>query len=110
MKGKPSHHRTMRGQPIDFGRLRIANGRKKAVGNAGVNARGDQLTSSGIVLKTQEQIEKDWQVKKANKAASLGMEPNFDEMQHEVRTPAAAGINDRPKTKKKQRVDNDFDS
>lgn len=58
-------HVSMRGEIIDFNRLRIANAEKVALGNAPMNARGDILGEKGTVLKTQEQIETEWAMKVA---------------------------------------------
>lgn len=55
----------MRGDIVDFNRLRMANAEKVALGNAPMNARGDILGEKGVVLKTQEQIETEWAVKVA---------------------------------------------
>ena len=55
----------MRGEVLDMEKLRMANADQVALGNAGKNARGDQLGPNGIVLKTQEQIEAEWAAAKA---------------------------------------------
>ncbi len=72
---------TLRGRVIDYNKLRITHGLKKAVGNAGVNARGDIINRSGVVLKTQEQIEAEWARKKAainaSTAADIKQDPAF---------------------------------
>jgi hypothetical protein len=52
---------TMRGRPIDMSALAAANAEQRAVGNAKMNARGDILGPNGIVLRTQEQVEQEWQ-------------------------------------------------
>ena len=52
---------TMRGLPIDMAALAAANADKRAVGNAKMNARGDVLGPNGVVLRTQEQVEQEWQ-------------------------------------------------
>ena len=48
-------HRTARGVPLDLDRLKTINEQTVAVGNAGVNARGD-LVKGTKVIKTREQI------------------------------------------------------
>ena len=48
--------RSKNGVMIDFGALIAQSGATIAVGNAGMNARGDQLSHGGIVDKTAEQI------------------------------------------------------
>jgi len=52
---------TMRGQPIDMALLAASNAEKRAIGNTSMNARGDLLGPGGIVLRTQEQVEQEWQ-------------------------------------------------
>jgi len=51
-----TNHRTARGLPIDMDRLRLANETTIAVGNMGVNARGDQLGPGGKIIKTRAEI------------------------------------------------------
>jgi hypothetical protein len=48
-------HRTTRGVILDIDRLKTINEKTVAVGNAGVNARGD-LVRGNKVIKTREQI------------------------------------------------------
>lgn len=48
-------HRTARGVTLDLDRLKTINEQTVAVGNAGVNARGD-LVKGTKVIKTREQI------------------------------------------------------
>jgi hypothetical protein len=73
-----SRHITLRGRPIDYNILRAAHGSKKAVGNASVNARGDIINKSGVVLKTQEQIEADFIRKQAAIKASTSVDIKRD--------------------------------
>jgi hypothetical protein len=54
-------HISMRGEVVDFNRLRIANAEKPALGNANMNARGDIIGQGGVVLKTQEQIDAEYE-------------------------------------------------
>jgi hypothetical protein len=51
----PNVHRTSRGVTIDMDRLKLINETTVAVGNAGVNARGD-LVKGNQVVKTREQL------------------------------------------------------
>lgn len=48
-------HRTMKGVPIDMESIIIANGKKVAVGNMSVNARGDLLGQGGEILQTSSE-------------------------------------------------------
>ena len=54
------NHRTARGLPIDMDRLRLANETTIAVGNMKTNARGDELGPGGIVVRTREQVMKEY--------------------------------------------------
>lgn len=53
-QGKTQHF-TMQGKPIDFDALRTKNEKTIAVGNAGVNARGDTIGSGGKIVKKREE-------------------------------------------------------
>jgi hypothetical protein len=64
-------HITMRGELIDMNRLRSVNGDIPAIGNASLNARGDILGRGGVVLKTQEQIEAEWEANRLAREASV---------------------------------------
>jgi hypothetical protein len=55
----PSLHTTARGKSIDMAKLKIQNAYKPTLGNANQNVRGDLITKSGVVLKTQEQIQEE---------------------------------------------------
>lgn len=59
----------MRGEVIDMERLKMSNAEQVALGNAGKNARGDQLGPGGVIIRTQEQIEAEWEAIKAKKDA-----------------------------------------
>lgn len=52
--------RTMRGQFVDMARLAAENATKIALGNASMNARGDIISHSGTIIKTQEQITREY--------------------------------------------------
>ena len=45
----------MQGKPIDFDALRAKNEKTIAVGNAGVNARGDQIGAGGKIVKKRDE-------------------------------------------------------
>ena len=51
-----SIYRTARGVEIDMGKLINQNELAVAVGNAGVNARGDKLGTGGKIVKRREEI------------------------------------------------------
>lgn len=52
--------RSMRGKVIDMARLAAENSHQIALGNANMNARGDILGHSGTVIKSREQMTRDY--------------------------------------------------
>lgn len=52
--------RTMRGQTVDMARMAAENSHQIALGNASMNARGDVIGSNGMVVKSREQISRDY--------------------------------------------------
>ena len=52
--------RSMRGKVVDLARLAAENSHQVALGNAGMNARGDILDSTGAVIRSREQIIRDY--------------------------------------------------
>lgn len=59
-------HRTYKGKTVDMGALRMANEQAVALGNAQMNARGDILGRGGRVIKTNEDLTREY-VQKALK-------------------------------------------
>jgi len=53
-------HTSMRGKVVDLDLLRQKNELVPAVGNAKVNARGDELGPGGKIVRTREQILQDY--------------------------------------------------
>lgn len=51
---------SMKGKEIDMEKLSLRNELTPAVGNARVNARGDELGQGGKILRTKEQILQDY--------------------------------------------------
>lgn len=66
-----TRHISMRGEVIDMNRLRDVNADTLALGNASLNARGDIVGKGGIVLKTQEQIEAEWDANRRAREESV---------------------------------------
>lgn len=54
-KGR-KQYRSMRGKPVDMDLLRKRNELTPAVGNARVNARGDELGPGGQIIKKREEV------------------------------------------------------
>tara|TARA_B100000003_G_C10816706_1_gene325098 strand:+ start:300 stop:635 length:336 start_codon:yes stop_codon:yes gene_type:complete len=53
-------YRSMQGKTVDMDLLRQKNELTPAVGNAKVNARGDELGPGGKIIRTREQVLKDY--------------------------------------------------
>ena len=66
-------HRTMKGLVIDVEKIRMANGDKKALGNANLNARGDKLDSSGRIVKRREDIVNEYNQKRDEGIRYVGL-------------------------------------
>lgn len=56
----PNVYRSAQGRVVDIEKLRLANEETIAVGNMRVNARGDQLGPGGKIVKTRNQIMKEY--------------------------------------------------
>lgn len=50
---------TASGKTVNIDQMRLLNEKTIAVGNMGVNARGDQITSSGDIIKSRNEIMKE---------------------------------------------------
>ena len=53
-------YRSMQGKEVDLDKLRTRNETTLAVGNAKVNARGDELGPGGKIIKKREEIVSDY--------------------------------------------------
>jgi hypothetical protein len=58
MMGKT--HISMKGKEIDMEKMMLRNELLPAVGNARVNARGDEIGAGGKIVRTKEQILQDY--------------------------------------------------
>jgi len=52
--------RSMRGKEVDMEKLNLKNEELPAVGNAKVNARGDELGPGGKIVRTREEVLSDY--------------------------------------------------
>jgi len=52
--------KSMRGKEVDMEKLNLRNETIPAVGNMKVNARGDEIGAGGKVIRTREEILKDY--------------------------------------------------
>ena len=59
-------HRSMRGKIVDMDLLRKKNELTPAIGNARVNARGDQLGAGGKIVKKREEMVREYYEKNPN--------------------------------------------
>lgn len=53
-------YRTANGKPVDMDALRVQNEQTVAVGNMKTNARGDELGPGGVVVRTRDQVMKEY--------------------------------------------------
>jgi hypothetical protein len=65
-------HYTALGELIDMNAIAAKHANTIAIGNASMNARGDIVNNSGVVLRTQEQIEDAWKKEKESKSTRTG--------------------------------------
>lgn len=80
-------YRTAQGKPIDMDALRVRNEGTVAVGNMKTNARGDELGPGGIVVRTRDQVMKEYYSSNA-----VYTKERVDQQQHDsraIRTPSA---------------------
>lgn len=59
-------HRTMQGKVVDLDQLRQKNEMTMAVGNARMNARGDELGPGGKILRKREDIASNYHTGRPN--------------------------------------------
>lgn len=76
--------RSMRGQQIDMVKLISENSQKVAIGNAGLNARGDKVTSQGMIIATREQVMTEYNSTNPKAVKQMGL----SSLEHEVMTPS----------------------
>jgi hypothetical protein len=80
-------YKTMQGKQVDMDLLRQRNELTPAVGNAKVNARGDELGAGGKIVRKKEEILKDYYAsskgvvaEQAVKKGSKATEPTAEEL------------------------------
>ena len=81
-------YRTANGLTLDIDNLRLVNRETLAVGNMGVNARGDRITSDGTVIETRNEIMK--------KRYNLQTTVILEESTPVVKTPKAPKVVNQP--------------
>lgn len=65
-------HRSMRGKTVDMDLLRKRNELTPAVGNARVNARGDELGPGGTIIKKRDEVVQDHYAQSSKALESTG--------------------------------------
>lgn len=70
MQTTRKQYKSMRGKPVDMEILRKKNELTPAVGNARVNARGDELGPGGKIIKKREEVIKEFYGGKTTKDGS----------------------------------------
>lgn len=73
-------YKTAQGKPIDMDALRVRNEGTVAVGNMKTNARGDELGPGGIVVRTRDQVMKEYYSSNA-----VYTKERVDQAQHDSR-------------------------
>jgi hypothetical protein len=81
-------HRSMRGKIVDMDLLRKRNELTPAVGNARVNARGDELGPGGQIIRKREDVVKEHYAQAGKAAEATGRAKTGASDVEEVVTPA----------------------
>jgi hypothetical protein len=82
-------HKTMQGKPVDMDLLRKRNELTPAVGNARVNARGDELGAGGKIVRKREEVLADYyrdnpkKVPDINKSAVQSTETSIEKVSND---------------------------
>lgn len=71
----PKIYRTANGRIVDVERLLLTNDHVIAIGNQKVNARGDELGAGGKVIKTKDQIMKEYYALNTPVAKDIPLDP-----------------------------------
>jgi len=82
-------YKTMQGKEIDMDRLMVKNELMPAIGNAGVNARGDIIGPGGKIVKKREEVMADY------------YETNPKAIQQEPQVSTTLEYNERPSKRNK---------
>lgn len=105
-------YRSAQGKLVDIEKLRLANEDTIAVGNMKVNARGDQLGPGGRVVKTRNQLMKEYyalntptSVPNANPQSTA---PDKKPIVEETRTELPIKSRSRKTTEQNQEKDNEL--
>lgn len=92
-------YRSAQGRVVDMEKLRLANEETIAVGNMKVNARGDQLGPGGRVVKTRNQLMKEYYSLNTPTSVPSASQPNNAVTADDVKTESNAESEIPAKTK-----------
>ncbi len=84
-------YRTAQGQNLDFDSLRLQNETVIAVGNLKVNARGDELGPGGKIIRTRDQVMRDYYALKTPVAVDENLSSNIEVQQLAHQIPSVQG-------------------
>ena len=78
-------YKTMQGKQVDMDLLRKRNELTPAVGNARVNARGDELGPGGKIVKKREEVLEDYYRDHPQKVSNIKVKAPAEEPKKEVK-------------------------
>jgi hypothetical protein len=108
-----TQHRSLRGKVVDMDMLQKKNELTPAVGNARVNARGDQLGAGGQIIKTRDAVVKEYYnnnvATESSGVAKKASAPVADVIVEPQPKKAAKKVKKPEITKEEQDMFNDFD-
>lgn len=85
-------YKTAMGKTIDLDGLMAKNETSIAVGNTKTNARGDELGPGGRILRTRDQVMKEYYALKTPVAVDENLSNTITEQQKTARIPQAQGV------------------
>lgn len=103
-------HRSIKGRMINMDEIRNSNGSKKALGNGNMNARGDIIKPTGEIVKTREQIIKDYNSSNPNAVRHVSLKDKINSIPVMKADEVVKALNDMKKkqeTKPRKLIDKD---
>lgn len=89
----PNIYKTARGVPLDLNNLKLNNEHTVAVGNAGVNARGD-IVKNGQIIKTREQVmQETYNIKGTNVVKDAKIRMSANDIEADIFVPEEVTLN-----------------
>lgn len=71
-------HKSIRGRLIQMDDIRNSHGSQRAIGNAGLNARGDVLDSKGNIIKYRHEIVQEYYNKNPNAVKHISLKDKIN--------------------------------